>query len=209
MAITYPLALPTSKNIRSVILTARNSVGVSQSPFTFKQQVQKNAGQRWEAQVTLPPMTRAEAESWFAWALKLNGSFGTFLIGDPNGGTARGSAATTPGTPVVNGASQTGNELDIDGLPASATGYLKAGDYIQLGSGSSAELYKVLDDVDSNASGEATVTIWPNLRASPADDATVVVDDAKGVFRLASSTVNFSIDEVATYGLTFAAFEAV
>ena len=102
------------------------------------------------------------------------------LLGDPIGATPRGSASSAPGTPVVNGASQTGDTLSIDGLPASATGYLKAGDYIQLGSGTGAQLYKVLDDVDSNASGEADLTIWPDLRSSPADDATVVVSNAKG-----------------------------
>jgi hypothetical protein len=209
MAITYPVALPTTTGIAMVTLSARNVVGLSQSPFTMKQQVQKHAGQRWEAQVQLPPMDRDEAEVWLTFLMKMNGVFGTFLLGDPNGGTARGSASTTPGTPVVNGASQTGNELDIDGLPASATGYLKAGDYIQLGSGSSAQLYKVLDDVDSNASGEATLTIWPNLRSSPDDDATVVVSSAQGVFRLADNQTDITIDTASIYGLAFQAIEAL
>jgi len=209
MAITYPLSIPTSKNIRSVTLMARNTVGISRSPFTYKQQVHKYPGQSWMADIALPPMNRAEAESWFAFLLKLNGQYGTFLLGDPAAATPRGSAKDTPGTPVVNGASQTGNELDIDGLPASATGYLLAGDYIQLGSGSTAQLYKVLDDVDSNASGEATVTVWPDLRSSPTDDSTVIVSNAKGRFRLSASQVQFTIDEVSTYGLTFGAIEAI
>ena len=207
MAITYPLALPTITGLRAVRLTARNSVGVSTSPFTFSQQTYKHQGQRWEAEVSLPPMPRSEAEEWFSFLVKLNGQYGTFLLGDPHS-APRGSAATTPGTPVVNGASQTGAELDIDGLPASATGYLKAGDYIQLGSGSSATLHKVLNDVDSNASGEATLDIWPDVRTAPADDATVVVSSAKGVFRLASNMTGVDINEVEFFGITFAAVEA-
>lgn len=208
MAITYPLSLPTVINIRSITLTAKNSVGISTSPFTYTQQVYKHQGQRWQADVSLPPMTRAEAEEWFSFLVKLNGQFGTFLLGDPHS-APRGSASSSAGTPVVNGASQTGSTLAIDGLPASATGYLKAGDYIQLGAGSTATLHKVLNDVDSNASGEATLDIWPDLRSSPADDATVVVSSAVGLFRLASNEVNVDINEIEHFGITFAAIEAL
>lgn len=207
MAITYPLSLPTVKGIKAIRLTARNSVGVSTSPFTFSQQIQKHQGQRWQAQVQMPAMDRAEAEEWFSFLVKLNGQYGTFLLGDPHS-APRGSASSTPGTPVVNGASQTGAELAIDGLPASATGYLKAGDYIQLGSGSTATLHKVLNDVDSNASGQATLDIWPDLRSSPTDGSTVVISDAVGVFRLASNEIGVDINEIEHFGVVFAATEA-
>lgn len=208
MAISYPLSLPTTKGIKAIRLTAKNAIGVSTSPFSYAQQVYKHQGQRWQAEVAMPPMSRAEAEEWFSFLVKLKGQFGTFLIGDPHS-APRGSASSTPGTPVVNGASQTGDTLAIDGLPASATGYLKAGDYIQLGSGSAAQLYKVLNDVDSNASGEANLDIWPDLRSSPADDATVVVSDAVGVFRLSTNEIGVDINEIELFGITFAAIEAL
>ena len=209
MAITYPLSTPTNKTIAAIRLTARNVIGVSTSPFNFKQQTYQFQGQRWEADITLPQMNRENAEEWVAFLMKLYGQKGTFLLGDPLGGTARGSASTAAGTPVVNGASQTGGTLAIDGLPASATGYLKAGDYIQLGSAATAQLYKVLNDADSNGSGEATLDIWPNLRSSPADGSTVVVANAKGVFRLASNESNWNINNLAFYGITFGAVESL
>ena len=180
MAITYPLSLPTVKNIANIVLTARNSIAVSTSPFTLTQQVMQHQGSRWEANVTLPPMKRSSAEEWIAFLISLNGQYGTFLLGDPSGATARGSASTNAGTPLVNGGSQTGTTLNIDGAPNSATGYLKAGDYIQLGSGSGTQLYKVLADANSNGSGQVSLDIWPALRSSPADNATVVVASAKG-----------------------------
>jgi len=208
MAITYPLSLPTIKDMRAIRLTAKNSVGISTSPFTYSQQVYKHQGQRWQAEVQMPAMNRAQAEEWFSFLVKLNGQYGTFLLGDPHS-APRGSAATTPGTPVVNGASQTGSELAIDGLPASATGYLKAGDYIQLGAGSTAKLHKVLNDVDSNASGQATLDIWPDLRSSPTDGSTVVISNAVGVFRLASNEIGVDINEIEHFGIVFAAVEAL
>jgi hypothetical protein len=209
MAYSYPLTLPTVTGIRSINLRARNVVGISQSPFTLKQQVIAHSGQQWEAEITLPPMTRAEGEEWVAFLVKLKGQQGTFLLGDPSGATPRGSAASTPGTPLVNGADQTGGSLTIDGAPASASGYLKAGDYIQLGTSSSATLHKVLNDVTTNASGEAGIDIYPSIRTAPADDAAVTVSDAKGVFRLASNETNWSINEVTHFGITFAAVEAI
>tara|TARA_R100000231_G_scaffold2990_2_gene5489 strand:+ start:1252 stop:1881 length:630 start_codon:yes stop_codon:yes gene_type:complete len=209
MAITYPLSTPTNKTIASITLVARNVIGVSTSPFNFKQQVYQYSGQRWEADITLPRMAREDAEQWVAFLMSLYGQKGTFLLGDPLGGTARGSASTAAGTPVVNGASQTGGTLNIDGLPASATGYLKAGDYIQLGSAATSQLYKVLADADSNGSGEASLDIYPNLRSSPADGATVVVSNAKGLFRLASNETSWNINNLAFYGITFGAVESL
>lgn len=209
MAISYPLSTPTNKTIASITLVARNVIGVSTSPFNFKQQVHQYSGQRWEADITLPRMNREDAEQWVSFLMSLYGQKGTFLLGDPLGGTARGSASTAAGTPVVNGASQTGGTLAIDGLPASASGYLKAGDYIQLGSGSTSQLYKVLADADSNSSGEASLDIYPNLRSSPSDGATVIVSNAKGLFRLASNETSWNINNLAFYGITFGAIESL
>lgn len=206
MAISYPLSLPTQAGIAKVRLIANDVVAVSQSPFTAAQQVYKYTGQFWEADITLPPMKRADAEYWISFLLKLAGPYGTFLLGDPNGGTARGAAT---GTPLVNGGSQTGNELITDGWTNSTTGILKAGDYIQLGTGSSSQLYKVLDDVNSDGSGNATLTVWPDLRSAPANNAAITVSNPKGVFRLASGQATWDISEASIYGITFGAREAL
>jgi hypothetical protein len=205
MAITYPLSLPTITGIANIVMTARNSVAVATSPFTLTTQVMQHQGSRWEASVTLPPMKRASAEEWIAFLISLNGAYGTFLLGDPMGATARGSASTAAGTPLVNGGSQTGSTLNIDGAPNNATGYLKAGDYIQVGT----NLYKVLADANSNGSGQVSLDIWPSLRSSPADNAAVVVASAKGLFRLSSSDASFSIDNASVYGINFSAVEAI
>ena len=207
MAITYPLSLPVAtKAIQSIEIRAVNAVAYSRSPFTFAGQAFAYSGQMWTADVTLKPMKRADAEQWNAWLFSLRGQLGTFLMGDPMGATARGVAT---GTPLVNGGSQTGGSLVIDGATNSTTGWLLAGDYIQLGSGSSARLHKVLADANSDGSGNVTLDIWPHIRVAPADNATVTVSNAKGLFRLSSNEQAFSINESAIYGMTFGAMEAV
>lgn len=202
MAETFPLTPPNTRTAR-IRLLARNAVAISASPFTFAQQVYRHQGQSWEADITLPKMHREDAEAWVSFLLRLRGQYGTFLLGDPNGATPRGSASVTPGTPLVNGAGQTGDDLLIDGLPISATGYLKAGDYIQLGSGATATLHKVLEDVDSDGAGEATLNLFPGVRTAPADNAPIIVANCVGNFRLASNETQWDIDSASIYGMTF------
>jgi len=206
MAITYPLSLPSHKKPSNITFRAVNTVGITQSPFTYAQQAVAHSGQRWECDVTLPQMSRADAEQWIAFLVSLRGQFGTFTLGDPVGASPRGSAG---GTPLVNGASQTGGTLNIDGCTASQTGWLKAGDYIQLGTAGTATLHKVLADADSNGSGEVSLDIWPYIRTAPADDATVVVTNTVGRFRLASNQQNWNINEASIFGMTFGGVEAI
>lgn len=209
MAITYPLSLPTTIGIGEVELMAENVVALSTSPFTYRQQVVQHPGQRWSANIRIPPVRKDLAEEWVAFLVSLKGQTGTFLLGDPNMGEPRGTAKDTPGTPVVNGASQTGSTLAIDGLPTSETGYLLPGDYIQLGSATSSTLHKVLTQVDTDGGGAATLDIFPNILTAPSDGATVTVSDAKGLFRLSTNTVSWSINEASFYGIQFSAVSVV
>lgn len=208
MAINYPLALPTSIGIAQIELRATNAVAISRSPFTFGTQVHAYSGQSWQADVTLPSIRRDLAEDWVAWLISLKGQLGTFYLGDPNAVTPRGSARDTD-TILVNGATSSGNTLAIDSAPASRTGYLKAGDYMQVGTGTSRQLFKVLADVNTNGSGQATVDIWPDVRTTIANNAAVTVENTKGIFRLASNEQAFSINEASIYGITFGAMEAL
>jgi hypothetical protein len=208
MTITYPLSFPSITGVSSIVIVPLSVVGITQSIYTLEEQVQAHQGQAWGANVTLPTMKRASGEEWIAFLLSLNGMEGTFLMGDPTGVTPRGSASSAPGTPVINGAAQTGNTLDIDGCPAGATGYLKKGDYIQLSSGATTRLHRVLTDADTDSAGAVTLDIWPNLRESPGDGNTVVVANTLGLFRL-KETVQFPIDTATFYELSFACFEAI
>jgi len=206
MAISYPVTFPASIGVSSINIRAKTVVGVSSSPFTGQQQVYKHQGQWWEAEVSLPPMKRDEAEQVVAFLIKMNGQYGTFLMGDFLSTAPRGIGT---GTPLVNGASQAGDELVTDGWTVSTTGILKAGDWIQLGSASTSTLHKVLDDVTSDGSGNATLNIFPNLRSSPDNNAAITISSPKGRWRLASNETDYAIDNASIYGMTFACIEAL
>ena len=88
----------------------------------------QRTGARWEGVYTLPVMKRgAETAVWTAFFISLRGRLGTFLAFDPHNAVARGSV---PGTPLVKGATQTGNSLVTDGWGLNQSNILLAGDYI-------------------------------------------------------------------------------
>jgi len=194
MAISYPLSTPTTIGIESIELRAVNAVAVSQSPFTYKQQVISHGGQKWEAAVNIPSVHRDKAAEWKAMLVGLKGQVGTFLLGDPDYATPQGT---------VSSCTLTGSTGD-DTVTVVMTGTLKAGDYIQLGSGSSAKLHQVLLDQD----GDGSLEIWPSLR-SDYTGATVTFDSPKGVFRLGTNITSWSINNASAYGISFEAVEAL
>lgn len=202
MAITFPLALPTEPSPSRIRFTPYAMVSVGVSPFTGHQQVYEHQGQLWKLDFDLPPMQRADAEEWIAFLLSLNGRYGTFAMGDPAGATPRGVAT---GTPLVKGASQTGKVLLTDGWTISTTNIMRKGDYIQLGT----SLHKLMKDVNSDSGGNATLDIWPRLRASPADNATITVSNCKGLFRLTKNEMVWEISVGLEYGFSIEAVEAL
>lgn len=206
MPITFPISLPASPKPRRIEIEQRSVVAVGRSSFTLHEVVQKNPGQAWALNVQLPPMKRSAAEDFIAALISLNGAEGTFLYGDHAGAVPRGIAT---GTPLVSGAGQSGTALVTDGWTASQTGILKANDWLQLGSGATTRLHKVLTDADSDGAGAATFDIWPALRESPADAAPIVVNDTRGRWRLDSTGQRWNVDEALIYGLAFRAVEAL
>lgn len=184
MAISYPRDLPTEMVIQRAIVRPRNIVAEAASRFTGQRQVQAHQGQFWEIEIDLAPHPPDDAAAVTAWMSSLEGPARTFYIGDPMRSTPLGTAASSPGTPQVAGASQIGQDISGDGGPTSETGWLVAGDYVQIGTGTSSRLHKVLADVNTDGSGDFTLTLWPQVRTAFSDNETIAVSGAVGLFRL-------------------------
>ena len=206
MAISYPLTLPTATGVKSVTITPISIVGITRSIYTLEEQVQAHPGQAWQANITLPLMNEVNAQAWVAFLLSLNGVQGTFLMSDPTGALPRGAASSNQSpSPLVEGAGQSGNELDIDNCPSSITDYLKRGDYIQLDYG----YHRLLEDVSTDASGEASLSIWPNLRRPPADNESVRTINPVGIWRLVSPSSFYTDADLLFKEMGFSCIEAV
>jgi len=178
--ITYPIDHPTSPGFTGIKWSPRSAVATQESPFTFHEKTYVWAGQQRIVGIELPAMAMSDAKQWSTFGLELNGSEGTFYLRDSLGKYAQGAVT---GIGYVKGASQTGQDLITDGWAANVSGLFKKGDWIQVGT----RLHTVLVDADSNASGEATLSLWPKIRTAPADNLELPYgENAKGLFRLTS-----------------------
>ena len=205
MAISYPLTLPSHTGIAQIELRAINAVAYSMSPFTFAGQAHSYAGQMWEADIVLPRMKRADANKWISFLISLRGQTGTFLLGDPSSTTPQGLASDFLGTPIIT--NQTGSTISVTGASASKTNWLLAGDYIQIGSASTATLHQVLQDANTSAAGAVDLEIWPAVRGTRSGS--IIVQNTVGNFRLSSNQQAWSVNEATIYGITFGAREAI
>ena len=198
--------MPPTPGFRSVRFGLRANTQRFTSPLNKSVQTLELPGALWFASFELPPMTRDQAAAWQAFLIDLMGSSGRFFGADPDGAAPRGAYDSGLDTPLVAGAAQTGASLATDGWRANQTGLLLPGDFLEVGG----ELKMVTTRVDSDGGGAATVSFKPALRASPADDAPLALENTRATMMLAD-------DEQAAWdgdlnavvrGITFSAVEA-
>jgi len=202
MTISYPLSLPTVGGFKTYSISAMNAIGSTSSQYTYQSQIQEYDGDGWLLEVETGTMTQANAYPWIAFLTMLKGPKGTFLAGDPKHTTPQGLGG---GTPLVNGASQTGSSLITDGWTISVN-TLKAGDYFSIAN----TLYMNLQDVTADGSGNATFDIYPSLRTSPANDAALDLTSPLGTFRLGEGhTRLYTVDSKGGYKVKFQAIESL
>jgi hypothetical protein len=202
MAISFPVPCPTHLAPNGVRWSYTTANLINSSPTTFQQTIYEYDGELWRIDVTYPPLTRAEAAPFHAFLASLRGASHTFLFGDTLMNSPLGAGG---GTPLVNGSNQYGSdELVTDGWLAD-TLVLKAGDMFSVDN----RLYLVLQDVTSDASGNATIDIFPRAR-NHEDDSSIETDNPKGTFRLANEEVTLiTAPQNQLYSIQFAAVEAL
>lgn len=205
---TYPLTLPDGFEVEEASFSLTTAASANASPFTFAEQTYLHPGARWHGEVSLIPMKADSSAEIKAFLTKLKGRYGTFLYSDPYYYVS-GPLGAADGSPQVDGAAQTGNELMIKSGPAGRTKWLMPSDFIQIGTGTSARLHMVTDQVDVAPDGTATIPIEPDLKSSPSDSAAVIVNDARGVFALAENSVEWQYSEGVLHRVSFAFSERI
>jgi hypothetical protein len=205
---TFPLTFPTTVGVQKSEWGLQRAVGLSESPFTGSQQSYEHSMALWKAVISLPPMKRSQSAEYQTFFMQLHGRRGTFLMGDPDAKTPRGSATQTNLT-VASGSSIGTYDISISGFTASQTGALLKGDYIQFGTGADSKLHMVVSDVNSSAGGEATVEIEPTLKVAITTSTTVTIRNTVGVWRMDTNELNWNSNRASTYGFSFSCTEAL
>ena len=198
MSGSFPTSPPASRvNIKSIGPTL---VSVTQN---LKRQVRRRGGQRWLLEVEFPPMTRSEFAPIYAFAMKQQGQFETFTYVPPVISTSQGD---TTENPVVDGALSVGvSSATIDGLTASETDIIKAGDFFKF-SGHS-KIYMATADMDADGTGHGTLNFAPNLLNAVANDETITFASVPFTVAFADDVTQFNTDVSALYGFSMSLVE--
>lgn len=141
-------------------------------------------GDRWFGLITMPTLSgkseyQRAAHVLKAFLMRLRGPSGRFYLSPPDYTGPNGTAA---GTGKVKGAGQVGELLLTDGWTPNQTGLFLPGDYIQAGN----ELKMIVEPADSDSAGNATLSVMPPFRRSPADNADIITTDPKSIMKLTS-----------------------
>lgn len=191
---------PTTPGFREVSWLPVTVVAQSRSPFSLKAQVYKWSGQMRVATCSLPIMTIAEGRAWQAFFMRLNGPENSFYLTDQiiNSGNA-----PPKGAGLVNGGSQTGSTIVTDGWVPNRARLFEPGELVQIGE----RLHNVLTVTNSDASGNATLTVWPQVASAASDNSAIEYVSPKGIFRLTEMpALTWNLERLCA-GMTFTAEE--
>lgn len=177
MPLTMPSVRPTDTSW-AIVSNTRQFV----SPLTGAIQTAQRTGNRWRASLSYQNLFGSDRAAMQAFLSQLQATANNFYLQDHS--YAR--RADGEGTPRVNGASETGNEIDTDGW-TSGTYAMLAGDFFEV----NGELKMCVADSTITA-GAATIQFVPELRATPGDNTELEIDTPKGIFRLISNESSWS-----------------
>lgn len=175
---TTILDFPADIKIADVTITPEDAVGIRESPSSYRQEVQVFSGQRMRMRVNFREHDEETGSKLETFFLKLRGQAGVFRFFDPYHTQPMGQNL---GLPLVDSATAGEQTLTTTGWGPNVNFQLRAGDYIQIGD----NYHRILEDVHSDGSGEATLTVWPDLRASHANGTTIRTINPTGLWRLA------------------------
>ncbi|HBC8488016.1 TPA: hypothetical protein KE181_002713 [Escherichia coli] len=148
------------------------------SPFNGASQTVSYPGSRWEATLTFSNLNDWQSRKLESTLAKLDGKAGRIMLQD------FGRWGRPPmGSPVVNGANNTGTTLSTKGWTPDRK-VLWEGDYIAVNN----ELKLITEDAWSDSSGNVILNIAPMLRSIPPNGAKIETQKPQGSFRLAENT---------------------
>jgi hypothetical protein len=198
------IAFPTLSTPTKITRRPVNSVAVSESIFTKQPQKQVFDAKLYTLDLEYPTIADIAARSEMeVFIMLMGGQENTTLVPDHIRTTTEGVAT---GTPLVNGASQTGGVVITDGWTINQSPIIKLGDKIQIGNYS----YTVTADANSDGSGNATLSIYPNLRVSPATNDPIITSNSATLCRMTTNdTAWVSDNNKYTQGLILSFVEEI
>ena len=177
--LTFPSLTPTNAEFGQLSNTQSFT-----SPLSGTTQTLEMPGAHWHLKMAFGGLSDAERRLLQAFLAQCRGQAGRFYYGDP-AFLINGPSGSIPGTPLIDGAAQSGTTLNTKGWTPSQSNILKAGDYFHYTNGSSGrEMHMVVADANSDGSGLSALSIEPAIRVAPDDAAAITVTNAMCQMRL-------------------------
>ena len=217
MAVTYPVTFgPLATNFGRQILSStfgiQRSNAISQSPWTGATQIAQFDLALWEAEIKTVLLNETDVLAWQSFLVSMQGTYGTFLMGDPDRPAPKGKVGPSATAKVITAAAARSSTVRIqisNSISTTDPSFL-AGDYIQLGSGSTSRLYQLTQDITSTGgSFNADAHIQPPLRSAAALNDPVSIRKCVGLFRLSDDAVKWPSSNTKMTQISFSAVEAI
>lgn len=168
-----PLIFP-DVGIQNVQMRLKRSIAVAESPFSYDQQVHDFGGARWEAEVTLEPLSYSDARAVEGFLIGLKGQSGTFTFGNPLHYANKSiltQSSVSPGDETIS----------ASGSPVLAGNYFQLGNYLYI--------------VTENYSGSGAMSVQPPIRETIANNTTLNFNAPKSTWRLAANDIGWSASQ--------------
>lgn len=194
------VTLPTTPGMASYRIFPVTAGGVEESALGGAAILINRPGDKWGIEVELPPM--AAGQIALNWCAALNyGRRQGVLMNWPQNGLSIG----TPGSPLVNGANQSGSSLNIDG--ASASHVFPSGQFFSVSQSGRTYLHQLFGPAVMNGSGAGTCTLVNPLRAIFADNGIIDFAVPKIQGYLIGDPGDWTVNRARHYGLRFTVVE--
>ena len=182
MAIEWPASLTPREMTWGIVYNNRAFT----SSLSNAQQLVGYPGAYWQCQLSFPALFGADERELTSMLGRLQGMFGTVKI--PAFTRTR---ADNIGSPKVAQASTQATFMQLNGVTASAKVFSR-GDYITVAD----EMFEVVDDATSNASGLVTLNLNKRIRRAISSSTAVEYRNPYAVMRRADDTHQISIQPI-------------
>ena len=179
---------PSSPAPRDVAISSNQNTIVT-TTASGRRQARQIDGQRFRLRIRFPVMTRSEFAPILAFIMKQRSQMESFQYVPP---TLDDPLGVATGTILLNGSIVAGvTTCSIDGMPVSTNGVLKAGDFFRFTG--QTKVYMCVEDVDSNGSGEGTLTFEPPLRGNVSNNNVIIYGNVDFTVGLTGDIQEFTI----------------
>lgn len=193
MALSLPI-WPAPARMVPRLLTARNDLSPAFGGPTNRF---ARMGSRYALDVEMPPMKNIDAQDW----ADIDDEAATCILLIPQPGIDTGA----PGSPLVNGGSQAGSSLILNGVTPQYA--LRKNQWLTIITGGQRFSYRAKSAVVADAAGNLVVPLRTMLRVSPTNNDVVEIAEPKIEGYVTVTEDAWSVDSAHIVALTFSITE--